>query len=243
MKRAFLQGDLEEEGEDADPAEGAKLKEDVFCEPTPELVRKLGLEHHQCVRLLKAVYGLVIAPRRWYRRVSKDLKNLGGVENETEPCVWTFRDHKGEIIGLVLLYVDDALVACANNRKGKTLQEKIQGLYQWGTSDTKVFTQCGTNITQAYDQLLKQWGGFTVSMEDYASEVQLINLSPTRRKQTEQKVTNHGQSLFRALAGQMNWLAQQFCPKLVAPLSLLMGETNCATVTRSFEPTSWPDRR
>ena len=43
-------------------------------------------------------------------------------------------------------------------------------------------------------------------------------------------MTNDEQSLFRALAGQMNWLAQQCCPKLVAPLSLLMGETNCATV-------------
>ena len=121
-------------------------------------------------------------------------------------------------------------MACANSRKGKTLQEKTQGLYQWGTWDTKVFTQCGAKITQAYDPLLTQCGGFTVSMEDYASEVQLINLSPTRRRQTEQKVATHEQSLFRALAGQMNWLAQQCCPTLVAPLFLIMGETNCATV-------------
>ena len=80
----------------------------------------------------------------------------------------------------------------------------IARVYQWSTWDTKVFTQCGAKITQAYDPLLKQWGDFPVSMEDYASEVQLINLSPTRRRQTEQKVTTHGQSLFRALAGQMN---------------------------------------
>ena len=124
----------------------------------------------------------------------QDLKGLGGVENETEPCVWTFHDEEGEIIGFVLLYVDDALVACVNNRKGKTLREKIQGLYQWGTWDTKVFTQYGAKITQAYDQQLQQWGDFTVSMEDYASEVQLINLSPTRRRQTEQKVTPYEQA-------------------------------------------------
>ena len=45
-------------------------------------------------------------------------------------------------------------------------------------------------------------------MEDYASEAQLINLSPTRRQQTEQKVTNRKQSLLRAQVGQMDWLAQ-----------------------------------
>ena len=36
------------------------------------------LEHHQCIRLLKAVCGLVDAPRRWYHRVATDLRNLTG---------------------------------------------------------------------------------------------------------------------------------------------------------------------
>ena len=62
--------------------------------------------------------------------MSKD-KKLGGVENTTEPCVWTFRDEEGEIIGLVLVYVDDALVACAPTRKGDALLKQIQGLYEW----------------------------------------------------------------------------------------------------------------
>ena len=117
-----------------------KAQEDVFCEPAPELVRKLGLGHYQCVRLLKAVYGLVNAPRRWYQRVSKDLKNLGGAENETGPCVWTFLDHKGEIIGLVLLCVDDALVACANNRKGKPCKKRFKGFISGALGTLKFHT-------------------------------------------------------------------------------------------------------
>ena len=46
----------------------------TFCEPVPEMSRKLQLEHHQCVRLLNAVYGLVNAERRWYHRVATDLR-------------------------------------------------------------------------------------------------------------------------------------------------------------------------
>ena len=113
---------------------------------------------------------------------------------------------------------------------GQTLLKGIKSLYEWGTWETKSFTQCGAQIVQAYDQHLKQWGGFTISMEEYANEIQLINLPTHRRLQKEEKVTNYEQSLFRAIAGQLSWLAQQCCPKLVAPLSLLMGETNCATV-------------
>jgi len=176
--------------EDVDPSETKVLREDVFCEQTPELAADLGFEHHQCVRLLKAVYGLVNAPRRWYQRVSKDFAKLGGVENTTEPCLWTFRNDAGEIIGLVVLYVDDALIACAPGCGGQTLLKQIKGLYEWGTWETKAFTQCGAQIVQAYAQHFKQWGGFTISMEDYASEIQMINLSPTRRVQREEKATN-----------------------------------------------------
>ena len=43
---------------------------------SPELSRKLQLEHHQCIRLLKAVYGLVNAPRRWYQCVATKLEYL-----------------------------------------------------------------------------------------------------------------------------------------------------------------------
>ena len=63
-KCAFPQGDLDEQHaddnhDDAGKIEPAQPLSDTFCEPVPELSRKLQLEHHQCVRLLKAVYGLV----------------------------------------------------------------------------------------------------------------------------------------------------------------------------------------
>ena len=54
--------------------ESAEPVSDTLCEPVPEVSRKLRVEHHQCVRLLKAVYGLVNASRRWYHRVATDLR-------------------------------------------------------------------------------------------------------------------------------------------------------------------------
>ena len=99
VKCAFLKGDLDEQHADDDDddnfkSESAPPVSDTFCEPVPELSRKLQLEHHQCIRLLKAVYGLVNAPRKWYHRVATDLRNLTGEESVMEPCLWTFRDEK-----------------------------------------------------------------------------------------------------------------------------------------------------
>ena len=90
VKCAFLQEDLDEQRVDDDEnflIESAQPVSDTFCEPVLELSRKLQLGHHQCIRLLKAVYGLVTAPRRWYHRVATDLRNLTGEEAVMEPSL------------------------------------------------------------------------------------------------------------------------------------------------------------
>ena len=53
VRCAFLQGDLDGTGirednsaQDVEAADGAQLQEDVFCEPSPKLAQKMGLEHH-----------------------------------------------------------------------------------------------------------------------------------------------------------------------------------------------------
>ena len=103
----------------------------TFYEPVPELSRKLQLEHHQCIRLLKAVYGLVNAPRRWYHRVATDLRTLTGEESVMEPCLWTFRGENGVIHALCLVYVDDFMLAYSDSPFGKHVSESINNLYEW----------------------------------------------------------------------------------------------------------------
>ena len=48
-KTAFLQGSVR--------------NQELHCDPIAELAHALGLEHHECVRLQKSVYGLIDAPR------------------------------------------------------------------------------------------------------------------------------------------------------------------------------------
>ena len=134
MKCAFLQGDLDEQRVDDDDnfkIESAQPISDTFCEPVPELSRKLQLEHHQCIRLLKAVYGLDNAPRRWYHRVATDLRKMKGEESVMKPCLWTFRDENGVIHALCLVYVDDFMLACSDSPFGKHVFESINNLYEW----------------------------------------------------------------------------------------------------------------
>ena len=98
VRCAFLTGDLDVQHVD-DNGDGENLNVGLaqpvsvtFCEPVPKLSRKLQLEHHQRVRFLKAVYGLVNTLRRWYHPVATDLRNTAGVESLMEPCLWTLRN-------------------------------------------------------------------------------------------------------------------------------------------------------
>ena len=140
VKCALLEGDLDEQhADDDDDDDNLKLEpaqpvSDTFCEPVPELSRKLQLEHHQCIRLVKAVYGLVNAPRRWYHRVAPELRNIRGEESVMELCLWTLRDENGVIHALCLVYVDDFMLACSDFPFGKLFTNGKSGSHECSNS-------------------------------------------------------------------------------------------------------------
>ena len=235
VKCTFLQGDLDEQHTDDDDdvnfkIESAQPVSDTFCEPVPELSRKFQLEHHQCVRLLKAVYGLVNAPRRWYHRVATDLRNMKGEEYLMEPCLWTFRNENGVIHALCLVYVDDFMLMCSDSPFGKHVFESINNLYEWRKWESRVFKQCGAQITQAYNKHTGTWGGIEISFAEYVKEISIITLPSRRRRDKKPQITPLELSQLQALDAQLLWLGMQCLPQLLAHLSLLMGQTPQATV-------------
>ena len=56
--------------------QGSVRYQELHCEPIAELALALGLEHHQCVRLRKSVYGLIDALRAWWERVDTDMNKI-----------------------------------------------------------------------------------------------------------------------------------------------------------------------
>ena len=153
---AFLQGDATE------------LERELFAEPVPELRRAMQLDEGWVVQICKACYGLTNAPRKWYKKVVKDLTALGWTASKLEPCLFTRYDENG-ICGEILVHVDDFQIAGDTN--SETFRhdfEKIKGLYRWGLwkDDVNGYTVCGVDVTR--DKL----GGFLLSQARYAENVQ-----------------------------------------------------------------------
>ena len=240
MKCASLHRELDEQhaddnDDDACKIESAQPISDTFCEPVPQLPRKLQLEHHQCARLLKAVYGLVNAPRRLYHRVATDLRNMRSEESLMEPCWWAFLDESGVIHALSLIYVDDLMLSCSDSSCGRHVFDSINNLFKWRTGSHEC-SQCGARITQAYDKHTRTWRGFETSFTEHAKQqISLITLPSHQRRDRKSRITPLELSQLGALNGQLLWLYMQ-CAATIAGASVTVdGTTPQATVDTIYE--------
>lgn len=79
-------------------------------------------------KLNRALYGLKISPKRWNKRFSEEAQKLGLENDLHELCLFTWRK-EGKIV-VVLLYVDDMLVANNDQEKLEKIKEKLNGTFE-----------------------------------------------------------------------------------------------------------------
>ena len=85
------------------------------------------------VQVLKACYGLTNAPRRWYEKVKKDQESRGWYACKLEPCLFTKLDSQDNVIGLILVHVDDfQITGDYDNKEFRAEYEHLKKLYRWG---------------------------------------------------------------------------------------------------------------
>ena len=158
--------------------------------------------------LTKACYGLIDAPRRWWKSIVRDTQQLGGRSCRREPCLMTWHV-RGRLKGLR-----------RHDQRSKR-RSKVKRLYEWGEWEQHEFDQCGCRIRQATDKSV------TVDQESYARKISLITMSAHRRKHMSEILPAEGHTTLMAKRGELNWLARQSTIQLLAPLSLIDTSKNC----------------
>jgi hypothetical protein len=107
VKTTFLHGDLEEE---------------IYMQQ-PQGYEVKGKENLVC-RLKKSLYGLKQAPRQWYLKFDRFMTEQGYNRCHSDHCVYFKRLENGSFI-ILLLYVDDMLVAGSNMQDINVLKKKL----------------------------------------------------------------------------------------------------------------------
>lgn len=108
VKTAFLHGELEEE---------------IYM-LQPEGFTEIGKENLVC-RLNKSLYGLKQAPRCWYKRFDSFIISLGYNRLSSDYCTYYKRFDGDNDFIILLLYVDDMLVAGPNKDRIQELKAQL----------------------------------------------------------------------------------------------------------------------
>ena len=111
VKTAFLHGDLEE---------------DIYMKQ-PEGYEVPGKEHLVC-RLKKSLYGLKQAPRQWYKKFDSFMSKSGFHRSEKDQCCYLKNFTNSYLV--LLLYVDDMLIAGSSMEEINTLKARLSSEFE-----------------------------------------------------------------------------------------------------------------
>ena len=79
-------------------------------------------------KLNKSLYGLAIAPKCWNDTLNESLNKIGFERSEREPCLYTIKDRDN--FALLLVYVDDCLLASTSSTYSTLLIDKIKQCFK-----------------------------------------------------------------------------------------------------------------
>ncbi|KAK3264431.1 hypothetical protein CYMTET_26831 [Cymbomonas tetramitiformis] len=199
------------------------LEENLYV----RLPRGLVYGGHRCAKLLKAVYGLKQAGREWFDTSDAFIMGYDSrmQRSDVEPCLYFIRDAALQVI--ILAYVDDYLVATNDKSWYDTFVTTFHAQYackdlgvldlvmgigvRWG-SDTAYLSQSGY-----ISQMISTYG------LDEAKPASLPMSPGTALTPADGK----GSMPYRALLGQLQWVARCSRPDIMAAVSVL--SRFCAT--------------
>ena len=214
IKTAFLNGDQTEESRN------------IGADPPEEVRKMLNMKPWELFRVLKAVYGLLHAPKVWYDKLAEVLTKLGWVKSHLEPCVFKLFNKEGELAGLIGCHVDD-LVCCGEGEHYEGMLRKLQDAFPFGSwkdamRETIMF--CGCEMKQETNGTIK------LSQERYAHGINEVPLSSARRQEVDLPLTDEERKQYRAVLGALSWRGTQSAPWLCASVSYLQGAFKDANV-------------
>jgi len=144
-----------------------------------------------------------------------------------DPALFSW--HAGpELKGVICLYVDDFLWAGSSEFQAEII-EKLKALFLIGSSASKAFKYVGLNIA------VVGGGCTTIDQFEYIHSIEPIKVSRQRAMMKSSELSTKEKCEYRALIGQLNWVATHTRPDVafdVCELGVRLKEAEVADLLR-----------
>ena len=196
VKSAYLQGD--------------KIQRNIYLRPPKEY------DNGQVWKLKKTVYGLCDAARAWYLKIKNELKAMDVKVCRLDNSLFTYHQ-KGELQGIICIYVDDFLWT-GTDLFHKKIITRLESKFLIGSSASVNFTYVGLSIKSYGD-------GLTIDQDQYIDSLAPIPISKERLAEKNDcennKLKEKEKKAYRALVGQLNWVATHTRPDVAFETCIL----------------------
>ena len=199
VKTAFLQGE--------------PLDRKVYMKPPPEM----NIENDKCLLLLKAVYGLGDAPRKWYEAVKKRLFGLDLVMHKYDPGLFLMYNEDGHLVGFMFVHVDDFFYGGMEWFHTNVIA-KFEKAFPIGAKHKNNFLYLGMLIETVYEN-----GRIKEILVDQVAYIAGLTPIPVDKNARTPHMTPALHSEYRTLIGGMSWVVTQSRPDLSFDVSALSG--------------------
>ena len=220
IKTAYLNGDATE------------LERRIYAEPPADVRQKLDMRPHEILRVAKAVYGLLHAPKKWFEKLRSVLLEHGWVAHQLDQRVFKLVDPQNQVVcGYLGVHVDD--VVCTGH--GVYFDDCVQKLLKsfpfgsWKCAQAETVKFCGCDLKQLANC------DVVVTQERFALGIDEIPLDSLRKGQKQDDASPQEKQNMRRILGALNWRAVQSAPWLLATVSHLQGCVETATVSDLLE--------
>ena len=179
-------------------------------------------QSHVC-KLEKAIYGLKVSPKRWHIRFTEAMKRLGFEVYPHQTCIFVWR-YKDEF-AILILYVDDILLATNSLKKGKELKEKLAQEFQirdLGTPKLYLGIEILRNRAQK-KTFIHQKSFIKKILNKFDPNSNLVAHTPMVQSKFDEDEEKHGKPNvpYRQLVGSLLYLQNGTRPDITYAVNLL----------------------
>ena len=225
ISSAFLQGE---------ESKGAPLY--MF----PPVTGLPGISPDQVLRLKRPVYGRPDAPRAWYEQISSFImRDMGYTRSLLDPALFVHRDKNGKPNGLLVLHVDDLMIATDGSPEVETTVDMLYKRFPFGEwalvkDSPEGVTYCGKELVverevDGEEVIRMRQRGFV------DGRLELVPIDKERKTQPDLEVTPAEKSDFRSVIGSLQWLTNQTRVDINFQVNQLQKRINHLTVADLLE--------